>query len=177
MCQLTSGGTQVYIKNLDNVPAATTFSITLQMSSTSITATVSPTVNIQTYYGNGNLVDQALNVPFTTTPLTNTNLTVFSSFSLPSAWTSTRSITAGYFGPLLISFTPSASWTVLNGTTIIVTMPTGFYPSGNTLGVPLRCNLNGVRFSCSYTLNPFTITIAKTNSSFTTGSNVINITT
>jgi len=147
------------------------------MISTSITSTVSPTVTIQTYYGNGAMVDQAVNVPFTPASLTNTNLTVLSSFSLPSAWTSTRSITAGYFGPLLISFTPQAAWTVLNGTTIILTMPTGFSPSGNTLGFPLRCNLNGFRFGCSYTLNPFIITIAKTNSSFTTGNNIINITT
>lgn len=176
-CQLTQGGSQVYLKNLADVPAGSTFNITLELISTSVAATVSPTVNIQTYWGNGALVDQALNVPFKTTPLTNTNLTVLTSFSLPSAWTSTRAITANYFGHLLVNFDPLDAWTVLNGTTIILTMPTGFFPGNNTLGLPLRCQINGVRFSCTYTLSPFTITIAKTNSSFSSGLNVINITT
>jgi hypothetical protein len=56
-CQLTQGGTQVYLKNLADVPAGSTFNITLELISTSVAATVSPTVNIQTYWGNGALVD------------------------------------------------------------------------------------------------------------------------
>jgi hypothetical protein len=148
------------------------------MQSTDTTSTVSPTVNIQTYYGNGALVDQALNVHFTTYPLSNTNLTVFSTFTVPQAFTSVRAITAGYYGNLLVTFTPQDSGSVINGSTIILTMATGFYPSGNVLGLPLSCILNNNnRFSCTYTLNPFTITIVGTNGSFTTSNNILNITT
>lgn len=176
-CHLSAGGSQIYLKNLKDMPAGTTFNLTVQMHSTATTGTVSPTVNIQTYYGNGALVDQVLNLQFITYPLTNTNLTVFTSFSVPSAFTSVRAITSGYYGNLLVNFQPSSSGTVINGSSIILTMATGFYPAGNALGLPLSCQLNGVRFACTYTLNPFTITISGTNSSFSTANNVINITT
>ncbi len=108
-CDLTAGGTQVLIKNLADLPAGATFNLTVQLTSTSTASTVSPTVNIYTYYGNGNLVDQALSVPFATTPLPNTNLAVLTSFTVPSAFTTVRAITAGYFGPLLVSFQPQSS--------------------------------------------------------------------
>ena len=85
---------------------------------------MSPTVTIKTYYGNNALVDQAVNVPFATTPLSNSNLDVLTTFSLPEMATSTRAITAGYFGPLLISFDPEDSSTVINGSKIILTLPT-----------------------------------------------------
>lgn len=177
-CQVTSGGTQIYLKNLADLPAGSTFNLTVQMRSTATSATVSPTVNIQTYYGNGNLVDQALNIQFASYPLTNTNLTVFTTFSVPSYYTSVRAITAGYFGNLLINFQPKSSGTVINGSRIVLTMPTGFSPAGNnTLGLPLSCLINNVRQSCTYTLNPFTVTLTNTNSAFTTSNNVLNITT
>jgi hypothetical protein len=154
-----------------------TFNLTVQLNSTATSATVSPTVSIYTYYGNGNLVDQALNVPFATTPLSNTNLTVLSNFIIPSASTSFRAITAGYFGHLLINFQPQDPLTVTNGSRIVVTMANGFYPAGNTTGKPLSCQINGGYFSCDYTLSPFTISIYKTNSSFSSSLNTINITT
>lgn len=61
-CHLSAGGSQVYLKNLKDMPAGTTFNLTVLMRSTATTGTVSPTVNIQTYYGNGALVDQVLNL-------------------------------------------------------------------------------------------------------------------
>lgn len=106
VCDMVTGGTTVTLKNIADAAVGTAFNLTVQLKSTATTATVSPTLSIYTYYGTGNLVDQAINVPFVTTPLTNTNLTVFSSFSLPTEWSSTRDITAGYFGHLLLSFTP-----------------------------------------------------------------------
>ena len=112
------------IKNLGDVPAGSVFNLFVQLISTETAATVSPTVTIKTYYGNDALVDQAVNVPFATTPLTNTNLVVLTSFSLPETTTSKRAITAGYFGPLLVSFDPVDSSTVINGSKIILTMPT-----------------------------------------------------
>jgi len=179
MCQLTTGGNQIFIKNLNDVPAGATFALTVELISTAVTATVSPTVTIQTYWGSSNMVDQAVNVPFTPTPLTNTNLTVLSTFSIPSASQSTRSITAGYFGPLLVYFNPRYSSTVVDGKQIILTMPSGFYPStvNGANGLPLSCIINSIRFPCTYTLSPFTITITNTNSSFLYGNNIINITT
>lgn len=177
LCRLTAGGTQIILKNLKDMPAGTTFNLTVQMRSTATTSTVSPTLNIQTYYGNGALVDQIINKQFASFPLANTNLTVFTNFAVPSAFTSVRAITSGYFGNLLMNFRPSSSATVINGSSIILTMAAGFYPAGNTLGLPLSCQLNSVRFPCTYTLNPFVITITGTNSSFSTANNVINITT
>jgi hypothetical protein len=120
-----------------DVPIGSTFALTVQLKSTLTTSTVSPTVTITTYESNNNPIDTAVNVPFITTPLTNTNLTVFSLFSVPTSYTSTQSISAGYFGHLLINYQPYNSTTVINGTTIIITMPTGFYPSGNALSLPL----------------------------------------
>ena len=176
-CELTPGGTSVDIKNLADVPAGSTFSVTLEMRSTSTASSVSPTVTIKTYYGNNVTVDQAVNVPFAISPMTNTNLTVFSSFTLPSSTTSTKGIAAGYFGHLLVSFDPVDSATVINGSKIILTLPSEFTPATNSLGLPLSCNINAKRFPCTYTINPFVITLTKTNSSFTTSSNIINITT
>ena len=111
------------ITNIGDVPAGTQFNLYLQMISTSTASTVSPTVTIKTYYGNGALVDQAINVAFATTPLSNTNLVVLTDFSVPDFTTSTRAITAGYFGPLLMTFDPVLSNTVINGTNIKVTLP------------------------------------------------------
>ena len=159
------------LKNLADVPAGTTFNLTLQLRSTSTASTVSPTVDIRTYYGNGNEVDQILNLAFSTTPLTNTNRIVLDTFTLPDESTSVRAITAGYFGHLLVHFQPQLSSTVINGSRIVLTMPTGWYPAGNTLGKPLRCELNNVRISCAYTLNPFTITLYNTESDFSTSTN------
>jgi len=147
------------------------------MTSISTAATVSPTVTIKTYYGNNAIVDQAVNIPFAITPLTNTNLTVLSSFSLPSYITSSKGITAGYFGHLLIAFDPVDSATVVNGSRLVLTMPNEFTPASNTLGLPLSCILNNKRLPCTYTINPFVVTVTKANSSFTTGSNILNITT
>lgn len=176
-CQLTAGGNQIFLKNLNDMPAGATFNLTVQMRSTLTSSTVSPTLNIQTYWGNGNLVDQAISLKFITYPLTNNNPTVFTSFNVPTAFTSVRAITAGYYGHLLVKFQPENSFTVINGSKIILTMASGFYPAGNALNLPLSCLLNSVRFPCTYTLNPFTITMTGTNSSFTTSTNVINITT
>ena len=78
---------------------------------------------------------------------------------------------------MLVGFTPQLSATVVNGSRIILTMPTGWYPAGNALNLPLRCELNGVRTVCTYTLNPFTVTLYDTESDFSTSNNVINITT
>jgi hypothetical protein len=176
-CELTQGGTSVNIKNLADVAAGATFSVTLQLTSTSTASTVSPTVTIMTYYGNGAIVDQAVNVPFSITPLTNTNLTVLSSFSLPAYTTSTKGITAGYFGHLLITFDPVDSATVINGSKIVLTLPTEFTPATNSLGLPISCIIGNKRLPCTYTINPFVITLTKTNSTFTTGANLLNITT
>ena len=171
------GFNMVYIKNLGDVPAGSTFSVDLQMTSSSTASTVSPTVTIKTYYGNGAVVDQAVNVPFAITPLPNTNLTVLSTFSLPSFTTSVKGITAGYFGHLLLSFDPVDSATVINGSKIVLTLPSEFTPATNSLGLPLSCILNNKRLPCTYTINPFVVTLTKTNSSFTTSVNTLNITT
>lgn len=159
------------------MPAGTTFNLTLQMRSTSTASTVSPTVHIQTYYGTSKPVDQVFNLAFSTTPLTNSLMSVFTSFVVPPAFTSVRAITAGYYGPLILTFQPQNSGSVVNGSKIIISMSPEFYPSGNILGLPISCILNSIRQSCTYTLSPFTISITGTNNLFTTSANTINITT
>lgn len=57
MCELSAGGSVVSLKNLADVPAGATFNLTIQLRSTSTTSTVSPTLDIKTYHGNGKLVD------------------------------------------------------------------------------------------------------------------------
>jgi hypothetical protein len=109
--------------------------------------------------------------------LSNTNLTVFSSFSFPSFSTSTRPITAGYFGPLLLVIDPVDTATVVNGSKFIITLSPEFQPATNSLNLPISCILNLKRFACTYTINPFVVTITSTNNSFTTGQNTLNITT
>ena len=67
-----------------DVSSNTKFNIFLQLTSSTTSSTVSPTITIKTYYGNGALVDQAINTPFTTTPLSVTSLTVLTNFNIPS---------------------------------------------------------------------------------------------
>ena len=163
--------------NIGDVPAGTMFKVHLQMVSTSTASTVSPTLTIRTYYGNDALVDEAVDVAFATTPLPNTNLTVFNNFQVPHHITTKRAITAGYFGPLLVTFDPVDSATVINGSKIMITLPSEFRPATNSLGLPLSCIMNNKRFPCTYSINPFVVSVLETNSSFTTSSNLINITT
>ena len=104
-----------------------------------------------------------LNVPFAITPLPNQNLTVFNTFTLPSSVVTERAITAGYFGCLLVKFTPALSTTLVDGSKIVLTMPTGFSPATNTPGLPMSCLMNNKRFRCTYTVNPFVVSIFDTN--------------
>ena len=174
---MLSGGIQIHLRNLADVPAGATFNLTLELTSVDTTGTVSPTMDVRTFEGAGLEIDQVLNVPFTTTPLTNTNLDVLNTFTVPASYTAPHPVTTNYVGPLLLSFTPSLPSSIINGSAMVLTLPTGFYPNTNTLSLPLSCQINQVNMPCSYTLSPFAVTLTRTENSFNTGNNIINITT
>jgi hypothetical protein len=57
-CVVEVGSNKVTLKNMKLLPTGTTFKLTVEMSTTSAAATISPTVSIYTKIGAGNLVDQ-----------------------------------------------------------------------------------------------------------------------
>lgn len=65
---------KVFISNLDAVTAGTSFQVDLEVMSVSTSGTVSPTVSITTYYDTDKPVDESVNVAFTPSSVTNTNL-------------------------------------------------------------------------------------------------------
>ena len=78
---------------------------------------------------------------------------------------------------MLFNFDPVDSGTIVNGSKLILTLPSEFRPATNSLGLPLSCILNSKRFPCSYSINPFVVTVTGTETSFTTGVNTLNVTT
>ena len=89
-----------------------------------------------------------------------------------------RRPTKGYFGHLLFRFKPRLSASVSDGTYLKFTFTNDFYPYSNTTGMPLICQINSVRYPCTYTLNPFVVTMEDTENGFSTSTeNSINITT
>jgi hypothetical protein len=66
-----------------------------------------------------------------------------------------------------------------SATSMILTFTAEFYPYSNTISLPLSCKINGARYACSYTLNPFEVTITGlVSGSLNVGiNNVVNITT
>ena len=151
-----------------------TFSLTVELS-TAITTAILPTVSIYTYATTSVIVDQKINSPFTAGSISNTNLKTLSSFTvMPYEYSST--IVQGYFGALIINYDPLAPTSVSLGYYLKISFTSDFYPYSNLAGLPLSCVINGIRFSCSYTL-PFSVTIIGVNNTISTGNNVINITT
>lgn len=88
-----------------------------------------------------------------------------------------QKIKKGYFGDLIINFQPRLSSSITNGYYMIITLTSEFYPYSNALNLPLNCQIGGIRFACTYTLNPFRVTINNITNKYSTSSNIINITT
>lgn len=177
-CEIWQGENKVLLQNLGAVPTGTSFSVSLQMRTTSTSASIAPTVSIITYYSATNIVDRVLNAAFATPSISVTNLQTLSTFGVANPQKIERSPTKGYFGHLLLYFRPVVSNSNTIGYFLVLTFTNEFYPSTNQLGLPLSCKINSVRLPCSYTLNPFTVTISEVTNKLNLGSdNFVNITT
>jgi hypothetical protein len=73
-CEVWAADTKVIISNMKETAVGDTFTLIVQMSTSSAAATLAPTVSIVTYVSDGSKVDQVLNAPFTPSSITNTNL-------------------------------------------------------------------------------------------------------
>lgn len=73
-CEVWAADTKVIISNMKETAVGDTFTLIVQMSTSSAAATLAPTVSIITYVSDGSKVDQVLNAPFTPSSITNTNL-------------------------------------------------------------------------------------------------------
>ena len=103
---------------------------------------------------------------------------MFTKFEVADPQIVERKPTKGYFGHLLFKFKPRLSVSVTDGTFLKFTFTNEFYPYSNTTGLPLICQINSVRYECTYSLNPLVITIEATENGFSTSTeNSINITT
>ncbi len=154
------------------------------MSTSSSAGTVSPTVNVITYVSGGSKVDQYLNAPFSPASISNTNLQTLSTFDFSKSYEFLKPIRKGYFGDLIVYYDSGLSQSSANSaTSLVLTFTPEFYPYSNVLNLPLSCRIfNGgstTRYPCTYTLNPFEVTITGLGSgSLNVGmNNVINITT
>lgn len=150
------------------------------MSTSLSTGTVSPTVSIYTYVGDGSKVDQILTSPFTPVSITNTNLQTLSTFDFSKSYEFAGPIKKAYFGDLVLLYDPGmSSYDTSNFVySMVLTLTPQFYPYSNVLNLPLSCRINSIRYPCSYSLNPFEVTIGGLyNQLSASSSNVINITT
>jgi hypothetical protein len=171
-----STGNKVVIDNMQAVNTGDTFSLTVQMSTTSSAATLTPTVSIYTYVSGGSIVDQVVSKPFSPASLTNTNLQTLTSLDMTQAYVFSTPITAGYFGNLIMNYQPNTgSYSTIK--TLTITLTSQFYPYSNQVGLPLSCKFNSVRYLCTYTLAPFAITINNLVGQISSSNNVVNITT
>ena len=141
-----------------------TFTLVVQMTTSSSAASLSPSVSIYTYnnVNGGSLVDQVLNAAFSPASITNTNLQTMASFDFSKSYEYLKPIKKGYFGDLILNYDPGLSTSnALSIITMILTFTSEFYPYSNSLNLPLSCKINNQRFPCSYTLTPFEVTITE----------------
>jgi len=162
---------------MQSVITGDTFTLTVNMITTTVASSFTPSVSIYTKVDAGNIVDQKVNMPFTSGAITNTNLDTFTSFTISNPYSYNQQITKGYFGDLIVNFQPRLTSSVTTGYYMIITLTPEFYPYSNALSLPLNCQIGGVRFACTYTLNPFKVTINNVTNKYTTALNTINITT
>jgi hypothetical protein len=150
------------------------------MTTSSSAASISPTVSVITYVSGGNKVDQVLNAAFSPGSVSNTNLQTLAAFDFSKSYEFLKPIRKGYFGDLIVLYDSGLSQSSANtGSSLVLTFTADFFPYSNVVNLPLSCRINGVRYACSYTLNPFEVTITgMVSGSLNVGnSSVVNITT
>lgn len=100
-----------------------TFTLIVQMSTSSAAATLAPTVSIITYVSGGSKVDQVLNAPFTPSSITNTNLQTMTTLDFSKSYEFIKPIKKGYFGDLVLLYDPGMSQASTNtAATMILTL-------------------------------------------------------
>ena len=101
-----------------------TFTLNVQMTTSSSSGSLSPTVSIYTYnnVNGGSLVDQVLNAAFSPASITNTNLQTLSTFDFSKSYEYLKPIKKGYFGDLILNYDPGLSTSnALSITTMVLT--------------------------------------------------------
>lgn len=158
ICVVTSSNL-ITISNLGAAAASATFSLSTKLISSSSASSISPTVSIVTYYTGSTSVDILTGQAHTNNPISNTNLVTMSTFTVASPQILPQKLRRNYFGPIEFYFSVTSGSTGSNGYYSIFTFTSDYYPPGNALNLPLSCNINSVRYACTYTLNPLTVTI------------------
>ena len=177
-CEIWVTENKILLQHLAEMNGGTTFQLDLELTSTSTAGSISPTVSITSYYDTDKIVDTISSSPLSTTTISNTNLETFTTFDIPNPQTVERRPSKGYFGHLLFKFKPRLSSSVGNGDNIIFTFTSEFYPYSNQTNLPMICQINSQRYSCTYSLNPFVVTFYDVDNGFSSSSeNDINITT
>ena len=180
-CEVWKGGNKVFITNMKEAVVGETFTLVVQMTTSSSAGSLSPTVSIYTYnnVNGGSLVDQIINSGFSPATITNTNLQTMTTLDFSKSYEYLKVIKKGYFGDLILNYDPGLSTSnALSIVTMVLTFTSEFYPYSNLLNLPLSCRINGQRYPCSYTLAPFEVTITDmVNVLSASSNNVINITT
>lgn len=126
------------------------------MTTTSGAASITPTVSVITYVSGNSKVDQFLNAAFSPATVTNTNLQTLASLDFSKSYEFWKQIRKGYFGDLIVYYDSGLSQSSANsGNSLVLTFTSEFSPYSNALNLPLSCRINGVRYPCAYTLNPF----------------------
>lgn len=158
-----------------------TFTLVVQMTTSSSSGTLNPVVSIYTYnnVNGGSLVDQIISSPFTPASIVNTNLQTMNTFDFSKSYEFLKTISKGYFGDLILNYDPGlTTGNAYSVVTIVLTFTSELYPYSNALNLPLSCKINGQRYPCSYTLAPFEVTITGIENVLVAGSNnIFNITT
>ena len=175
ICVRTSS-TMITISNLGAALVGASFTLSTKLVSTSTAGTISPTVSIVTYYTGVTNVDILTSQPHANNPITNTNLKTMTTFTVANPQVLPQKTRRGYFGPVEFYFSVTSSSTGSNGYYTVLTLTNDYYPPGNVLNLPLNCNIGGNRYPCSYTLNPFTVTITHSWGILSTGNMTLNIT-
>jgi len=87
-CEVWQGSYKVYIRNMKQTVVGENFTLVVQMTTSSSSATLSPNVSIYTYnnVNGGSLVDQIINSPFNPSSITNTNLQTMTTLDFSKAY-------------------------------------------------------------------------------------------
>lgn len=122
-CEVWAADTKIIISNMKETAVGDTFTLIVQMSTSSAAATLAPTVSIITYVSGGSKVDQVLNAPFTPSSITNTNLQTMTTLDFSKSYEFIKPIKKGYFGDLVLLYDPGMSQASTNtAATMILTL-------------------------------------------------------
>lgn len=162
--------TTIKIYNIASLSAGTDYYVEVRLANAiASTASISPTVTIQTYYSlsvDTSIVD-SITAGHTNSPMSN-QFTIPNNFvikNLRTVWDTQR---VGYVGKFEMSFIPSSASAVTNTATITLGLYPhpwngGYWSTPNQVAAdPLVCYLNSNRVACTYTLTSSILMVTMT---------------